>query len=297
MAKKTGEDIDVLDVEVGFKLPKKTITIKPIERGNQMIKNPEHVGYFMYPDTEITLILPRKLSNNSWKECMTEEERKFVENELKEDLSFRANNKFWSTRKIKIKKTESLMRTGQKLDLSNIDDYIDYCILKVQPIVSPSWEERLDSAEYRFALVEDGEVLHKGTKTADTKLKAFEVFTKMQHSKEKLVKFLQVFGKNVDINQSLEFLRSEVYNIVDLTPSKFVDVIEEPNYESKAFIYEAMRYKGLKVTSRNTYCLNFGQEDVIGRTLQDAIDYIKDAKNSNIILEIQAIIDRNKKQK
>jgi hypothetical protein len=287
MAKETG----------GFELPKEgtKITITPIPRGSSMIKDPTHVGYFMYPNTEFSCILPRRLSDGAWVKCLTEAEQKFLEEKLKADLSFRKDNKFWSNRHIIIKRTEELLLSGFDLDISNPDGYLDYKIMSVNPKFAPSWDKRNDSLEYRFALVSKGEKLSEDNAKEEVKMTAYDLYSKIKNNKEALTDFLVRFGKpNIDKNSPIEFVRNEVFKVVDTTPSKFVEILGDVDYEMKTFIDKALSSGGLKMQGRTTYTLGYGSEDVIGRTLKDAILYLKDKLNNITYLELQARIENFK---
>jgi hypothetical protein len=280
-----------------FKLPNEKVTITPIARGSSMIKDPTHVGYFMYPNTEFSVVLPRKLSDGSWVECLDEDERKFLETQLKADLSFRKDNKYWSKRHIIIKRTEELLRVGYEIDLSTPDGYLDFKILSVNPRIAPSWDKRNDSMEYKFAIVRHGEKLVEDQTAADAKMDAFDSYSKIKNNKEALIDFLVRFGKKPDENSSLEFLRTQVWKIVDSTPEKFTIIVSDPDYEMKTFIDKALSAGALKVQGRTTYTLGYGNEDVIGRTMKDAILYLKDKKNNVTLLEIQGHIENFKSVK
>lgn len=277
-----------------FKLPMKgLVKLTPIPRGSAMIKDPNHVGYFMYPNTEATFTLPRYISNNTWVKCLDEEEQLFLEKELKEDLSFRKDNIFWTKRRVKISRTDSLLKSGFPIDISTPDGYLDYKILSVQPTICKSWDERNDTPEYKFALVTEGEIMDSEISSADIKQECFEHFSKIKNSHKQLLDFLAMFGGNklADKTHTVDFLRTEVWKILDKTPEKYKKVIDDINYETKVFINDCLSVGALKMSGRTTYCLGYGSEDVIGRTLQDTVDYLKDKKNSLAIMELQARID------
>jgi hypothetical protein len=279
--------------ETGFQLPRKgIIKVMPIPRGSAMIKDPNHVGYFMYPNTEATYTLPRYASNNTWVKCLTDEEIEFLEKELKEDLSFRKDNPYWTKRKVKIKRTDALLANGFSIDISNADGYLDYKVLSVQPTICDGWEKRNDTPEYRFALVTEGEIMNSEIDSADIEQECFEHFTKIKNSHKQLMNFLLMFGNKADKTHTVDFLRTEAWKIMKNSPKKYKKVIDDPNYETKVFINDCMTAGALKLQGRTTYTLGYGSEDVIGRTLLDTVLYLKDKKNSATILELEARIEK-----
>jgi len=272
-----------------FKLKDDIITVIPIPRGNSMIKDPNHVGYFMYPDTSASFVLPRRMNGN-WAECLTLDEKEYLEKELNVDLSFSRNNNFWASRHVKINRTPELLINGIEIDISTPDGYLDYKILAAHPVFAPSWDER-HNPEYRFALIKRGEKLEEEFEEASIKQNAFLKFNEIKNNKEGLLDFLIRYGKRPGKDQSLEYLRTEVWKIVDILPKEFMKVVGDSNYETKVFIDKALRSGGMIMKGRNTYCLGYGSEDVLGRTLEETILYLKDKKNQTIYLEIQARIE------
>lgn len=276
--------------ETSFRLPNKgtMITLTPIKRGSAMIKDPEHIGYFKYPDTELSYILPRNINNGNWIECLTKDEQIFLGEELDADLSFRKDNTFWSERRVKIRCTQEVIKMGYRLDISTPDGYLDYKILCKQGVICKSWDERENSMEYQFALVSDGEILDSGVETANIKQTAFEYFSKIKNGRKKLFDFLMVYGNKPDPYTSIDYLRTQVWNIVDTAPNKFMKIVEDPDFEIKATINDYMTSGALKLDGRTTYKLGYGSEDIIGRTLKDAISYLRDKRNSATLLELNA---------
>lgn len=284
-------------VTIGFTLPLKKVIVKPIPRGSSMIQDPDHVGYFMYPETEASYILPRSLANGNWIQCLTKEEQMFLEEELKVDLSFRKDNFFWSNRRVSIKRTDRLLAEGEPLDISTPDGYLDYKILLAQAAICGSWNKRNDKAEYKFAIIEEDEIQDQEISEAELKEECFEHYVKIKASKKKLYDFLVMFGKKPHKDSALEFLKAEVYKVLDEKPISYKKIIDDKNYETKVFINDALTAGGLKLAhgTKSTYTLGYGSEDVIGRTLDDTINFLKDKKNSSFVLEIQARIENAEK--
>jgi predicted CopG family antitoxin len=275
-----------------FKLPNEKITITPLPRGSSMIKDKDHVGYFMYPNTEATTVLPRDINSGNWVKCLTEDEQKYLEKELGVNLSFSKNNKFWSNRHVHIKRTEELLRSGIVMDISNPDGYLDYKILSVQGYFAPSWEDRnAKPMEYRFAITKEGEKLDDDQREADIEQEASNKFFKMKNNKESLTDFLIRYGAKPDKDSSIEFLRTQVWKLVTKFPTKFLEIVGDSDYDTKIFLDKALRCNAIKMIGRTTYALNYGKGDTIGSTLGLAISYLKDKANSTTLLEIQARIE------
>lgn len=272
-------------------LPKEKVTAIPLPRGSSMITDPKHVGYFMYPRTEASYVLPRQLPSGNWVECLTKAEREYLEKELGVNLSFNRGNPYWGTRHVKIKRTEELLIKGFDLDISTPDGYLDYKILTKVPQFAPSWDERNNSMEYRFALVKEGERLSEEYADATAKQDAFEKFSKLKNNKEKLFDFLVRYGLRPDKDSTIEFLRTEVWKLVDKFPEKFNEIVGDTDYETKIFLDKALRCGAIKLIGKTTYALGYGKEDIIGSTLGLAIIYLKDKRNSTTLMEIQARIE------
>lgn len=194
-----------------------------------------------------------------------------------------------------INKAVQLDKNGLFLDLSNINDFINFKILEVNTDeIAPSWEERYNKGTYKFALVFEDEEAKLSNSRIDTKKEAWMLFGKIDGSVKKLSDFLWIYyltnkdGKRLPNNPSLEYLKSEVGRLIEERPGEFMSILSDPNFETKALVQKAINI-GLIQRDGNMFKV-FG-EPSSSNTLEGLIHYLLDERNNNIRISLLGKID------
>jgi hypothetical protein len=223
-------------------LENRKVILKPIIKpGSPFGKG--HDGEFMYTGSVIQFVLPYNIKKGRLENILTAEEQEYFEEKLDADLNIHKKvDNFWHTFAITIRKDTKLMDNGYELDLSDPVDNLKYRLLKIQPAVAPNWASRFKRGEYRFALVDDSELVEEKAMNADLKKKAYMFLGKVETSKKKMTDFLRVYGKTPPDDASLDYLKSEIDAIIEDKKElkKLLKIIEDPNYEMKLFIEDAL---------------------------------------------------------
>ena len=275
------------------------VKLMPVPRQGAMISDPKHAGYFMYDNTSIELCLPFDKNGRGLKRILNEKEQAFFEQELRVDLNlYKKNDNFWHTFAVKITKDSNLLTQGVSFDLSDPMDNLRWRVLKVQSSVAPSWEERFDSGEYRFALVEEGyEDRSKVTKA----MKMHGIYahlSKMQTSRPKLLDFLHVYWtqhpktKRPDPDATIDTLVGMIQQIIDDDPNGYVAIMKDANYEVKVFIYRAMTSQYITRDGISGPFLLEGR--YLGRTMAEAAIAILTPEFNEDYLRIKAYMSEHK---
>jgi len=274
-------------------LKNKKIRITPITRQGGWLK-PGHDGHFMYTGTTCKLCVPQSAETHKLVDPLkelTEEEKvklaKLMAIEV-EEFNIYAKNNYWIGYEVKRDKEDSI------LDLSNPKDLIDYYVLKSNSdIVAPTASEKYEKGTYRFALVDlDEEVVEK-RKSSDKKKEAYKALGKMENSDTRLRNFFKVYGtKRVPADATKDWMVAEIDNIIETDITGFLAIVEDSKYDDKILISEALDVKALFKTSKGLYELPGGK--IIG-TLDETIDFLRDGKNSDILLTIKARIEASNK--
>lgn len=289
-------------------LPNKKVAVVPIPRQGQMIDDPKHRGYFMFTDTKVSYCLPFDLQKNSFVIILSDEERQFFEQELGRSLNFYEKDKnknFWKKFWVVIQKTDDLMENGMILDLSDIMDNLRWRVLKVVPEVAPSWEERYDSGEYRFALRDVGHTDMELNKKADLNMQAYKYFIKISDSRDKMYDFLSVYwmqntkGKRPSAEAGKDMMISHVQNIIDNDIKGFIEVSEDNNYDTKLLIFRAMAANLISKESNTRDYIIVDPDDAtrgkyLGRTIEEAVSNILSPEFQEERLRIDALIKPRK---
>jgi len=168
-----------------------------------------------------------------------------------------------------------------------------------------------DYVKYKFAIANKNEVaIHKSeakgikrfyiedpnleidSKYDLLKLKkeAFKEFYKLSDNTEKINMILSVLGIDVR-NISEKEKELEIENYIEKYPQKFIDVISDKNLEIKSFIENCITAQVITKIG-NTY---LDGDIELGKSLDEAVMFLKDKKNSDILVKLKARLETFKK--
>lgn len=241
-------------------LPNKVIKLKPILKPGKMIKDPRHIGYFMYNDAFKIFMVPRSEKTGSYTQILTSEEVEFFSNELQVDLSFNKKvDNFWDTYSFRITKNDSLMSNGLEFDLSDPYSNIDYRLMQAQRVTAPSFKERFNSPKYRWYLAEENEEMVAEAEAAEKTEEIWTFFGGIKGSRKKLTDLLSVYyaqkakSKELGTANTIEFLIAEVRKIIKNDPEFIIECKNDPNYDIKALIIDGVKAGAINKSGRNKY--------------------------------------------
>jgi hypothetical protein len=268
-------------------LTDKKVKIVPVYRNGGWL--PEgHDGEFMFTGTVCEFDLPISTKTGRLVNILTKEEQAFFEKELflnPGDLSiYKKKDNYWHTFKVKLDKEERV------LDLSDPMDNLAYRVCIVSPHVAPNWETRYRSASFQFALRDEEIIVQEKVTKANKKKDAYKFLGKVENNPDRMRNVLRVYGNKVAPNTSTSVMYTTIESLIDDDKSlpKLLAVINDPNFEMKIFIEDALSV-GAILKDGTRYSLPGG--DKIGGVLNDVIDYFKDAVNQDIYLKIKNQID------
>lgn len=288
-------------------LEDKIVKVKPISRPNAlgaMSDSEDHDGATMFTGAEKTFTLPRSKETGRLIPILTKEEQEFFAKRLNlktEDLDFyNPNTEFW------VKTSCKLTKEGITLNLKEPIENIQYRILKVNAEIAPSWNERFENGNYKFALVEDGYEVSEINKKADKTRRAWKAFGKIEDSCEKMSDVLELHGKLVPRDAKLDWLQAELTKMIEdakpkrsgsLAPiDEFLAIVEDPNYETRLFINKAVKVGAIRRVGKHAYKLPGVSENEpnTADNLSEMIDFLNDLNNQPIKLKIKAQISATK---
>jgi hypothetical protein len=267
----------------------KKIRVEPVFKRHQRSMFPAgHDGEFMYSGCRRGYPLPLDIKRNQLMTILTKEEQSFFEKELDMnpgDLStYKKKDNFWHKFYVYIDKN------GLTLHLSDPIDNLRWRVLKVCPEVAPSWEERNNSAEFIFALVDEDYLINDEVKKSDKLKRAYKFFGSIENSAEKMRNFLVVYGKKPPLNAKMDFLKSEISKIIEFNIDGFLAISEDKNFEMKLFIDNCLEIGALYKEGRTKVALPGG--DIIGNTMDETIEFLRNKKNSDIYATLKAKLDQ-----
>jgi len=282
-------------------LQNKKVYLKPVIRGGKMINSPEHVAYFQYegasnwfqlPKQEVTGVLANPFT--------TDEEKEFFEKELDLDLNIhKKKDNFWHTFFVKVIKDYGLMHDGYVFNLADPLDNIRYRVTKLQPMVAPSWDEKHNRGEYRFALVDEGYAEEEEQTTTNKTIEAYTFLGSIQNSIPNMKDFLGVYYlekremKFVPDDADKDWLKKEVRKVIDNEVDLALKIINDPSAKVKSFILQAIRSGAIVKSARNKYDI---PGEGVSYTYDEIVDYLTKAEEikADVYLKIAAQIKVSK---
>jgi hypothetical protein len=186
---------------------------------------------------------------------------------------------FWDQNKFNIRIGKGGITLSPK---SSPMDEIKWRVMLVHTDIANSDKTKSDWAFSRYVMSSEEEAVKETNKTINTKLEAFKEFSSM--SEQGYKDFLLAYGKRIDSNSSIDFLKSEVGKLVDTEPQAFLDLIKGSDYKYKIFLRKLID-KGLVRESGGKYTLIGGE--VLGFSFGQAIDFLLDPKNQDSVVSLK----------
>ena len=295
--------------KVIFTLPNTKVHVKPILRSGRWLPD-GHSGSFMYDHTMLKLVVPIDKRTGRLRDPLTPEERTFFENSAGLDLEpgdlnpYKKKDNFWHGFIVLIRKSDDIVTEKtvlMTLDLSNPIDYLNYKVMMANSapdggVVAPTWEKRLGSGTYRIALQHDGKQHTEKVKKADSMKKAYKYLSNIDSSSEKMFDFLTIYylenakSKRPSEDSSKDFYYSEIQDLIDNDLDGVCIIIDDTeNYDYKLIIHRGLKIGALRFIGSGNIETVDGVP--VGKSLFQAIQWLKDDKNQDEYLRLKNQID------
>lgn len=282
-------------MEEVFELPNEVVTVKFIPRKKGMAANvgDNHViAGGMLTNSIKGYTLPRKLRGGGLVNALTKAEKNALEEMTGLDLSVYGD--FWKKFKVSLRKDDA----SNTFDQSTPMGYMAIKVLEqYKDEIAPEWSQREGKPTYKFVITRPGEVTDEKKKGLDVKKRAFKYYGKVEDDKEKLISIFKLLSnKPIGENSDLSWVQGLVEEIVDQKPSKFLSVVEDPSFETKALINKAVSVGVIK-RNGNKYSTADGLdlcENSSVPTFDNAVKYLNNPKHQEVRDLIEAKIENTK---
>jgi hypothetical protein len=231
-----------------------------------------------------------KKYEDKYPEGMTEQQ--FFEEELGVNLNptLPREDNFW---RIDKRGRVTITKKGMTLNLKQALDMLRYKILLSNTmLVSPSYDERTLKATYEFMIVDEGLVTSRKVEEAEMRSKAYVKYAEITATEASMKGFIKSLGRTIPINHTKDWLKSEILTVLENDSDQFLRVVEDPLYDQKIFVQEAVEAKAINRMSNKRYTLDTGVE--LG-DLHSTIQYLTDPDNQEVKMRIKSRIEMAKK--
>jgi hypothetical protein len=206
---------------------------------------------------------------------LTPDDEKRLSGILGNDLT--RNSPFWKNFFVRTYSTDVY------LNLEDPNDELRYLFLKNHKRVKTSIFERKASAH--FLLINKEEEAKKNNLINKTRREAMKEFDRL--SAEEIRKCLRLFGHNAD-GMEAEVAESNLFDIVEANPQAFINRwVNNLRRDTEVTVERAISMNIIR-RAKNIY--RYGSE-VIGRTMSEAIEFLENPKNQDILISVMQTID------
>ncbi|MFA5396906.1 MAG: hypothetical protein WC346_12935 [Methanogenium sp.] len=249
------------------------VILRPISR-NKWAGISKYKGCYTY----LAPYLTRSGSLYTGLSTATPEERatkERLEQALGQDLS--PMSKFWESYFIRIGSTDIF------IDPSTPRGELDYLFLKKHKRIASTVNKVLPSHD--FVLIDENEEAKVVNEYNRNKRQAFKELDKMSPSDKR--RALRIYGFNPETSTD-EMIENRLTDLIEKDPKKFFSLwVDNKKRDTEFLIKQGV---ALNVLSKNKTVYKYGQ-DVIGHTLEDAIDYLDNPINQETKIAIQKNIN------
>lgn len=266
----------------------KKISVVPIKREGGWLKG-DHDGAFMFTGAHVDVITPFRLNGNMLLVDPLEDLSAAEKESLAKELALKTEELNVNNKESNIfyKHRVRLEKGVKVLNLNNPWEFLDYCVLKAnKELIAPSQKQKFDKPSYRWALVDDAEVIQEKAKVTSNKMDAIFKLADYKGSVDKLSNLLTVSGMSVPSNATADWLFSEAYKLAETNPTKFLELANDADFDLKLLINKAIEKKVI-VKNGKDYAIEGG--NVIGNK-DTLIAYLSSPENTKDLAFIKAKI-------
>ena len=276
------------------------ILVRFVPKEDSNITNPKHILYGGMAEGAIKYYtVPIMSSTGTFKNVLTDDEKAFLESYM--GLEFNALsiynkvNNFWANFTVRLTKRDNY------LDLSDPNDYIKYKVLKANTdYIADSLQTLNDhpKATYQFVMIKEGESEKREEEKMSITMKCYKEYGKIEDDNDILRCIIELIdNKPIAKNTKSEFLKSRINSLIQADPKLFYKIITDEYLNNKVLIKTATE-EGVIKRRNNLYYFEDAPlcPDGTESTLSVAAEYIGLAKNQDLKLRIEALLQKAKNE-
>jgi hypothetical protein len=264
-----------------------------------MVPNKNHVLYGGMAETAVRRFTVPRLSNGSFKNVLTNNEKEYLEKVLGLELNalsvHNRNNNFWDDSNPEGFGRVDLHKQDNYLDLSVPEEYIKYKVLLAnKDQICPSMQELEErpKATYQFVILSENAEAASNLKRVDATKNCWKEFGKIEDDADTLRTVIELVEKRpLAPKTKLDFLQGKVSELIENDPRKMLSVLTDLYLPAKVLIKKGVE-KGIISWRNDLYYLREDGHPLCelgeNSTLNNAAKYISSAKNQELKFTLEA---------
>lgn len=269
------------------------VVVRFVPKDNDNITDKRHVAYGGMMDSAVRAFVPPMLSSGSFKNCLTNKEKAFLEDAM--GLEYNAlsvhkrENNFWASFIVRLYKQDTV------LDLSDPNDYIKYKVLLANDdFIAPSMRvlKEKPKASYQYVILENNDEQFEMKDTVNTAMKCYEELGRIRDNFDALKCVIETIdGRPIALNTKIEFLLSKAHELINSNAKLFLKTVTDELLNTKILIKKAVD-KGVISKRGDYYYLREDGSPLCGNnedpTFTIAAKFLSLPKNQELKFAIEA---------
>lgn len=280
-------------IETFNPLRKEKIIVRFVPKENDNIVDRQHVAYGGMMDGAVRGFTVPMLSNGTYKNVLTDNEKAFLEEVLGLEINglsvYNKKDNYWDNYLIRLTKQDTI------LDLSDPEDYIKYKVLIAnKDTVAPSMKELREHrrATYEYVIIEPNEEFSDSRNKVNNTMKCYEEFGAIKDKFDVLRCIIETIdGRPVAANTKIEFLQGKATDLISSNPKLFLETVTDPLLNTKIIIKKALE-AGVITKRGDYYYLKSDGSPLCGNnenpTFTVAAKYLSLPQNQELKFSIEA---------
>jgi hypothetical protein len=269
------------------------IIVRFVPKKTDNIVDKRHVAYGGMMDNAVRVFVPPMLSSGSYKNCLTDNEKSYLEDVMGLDYNalsvHKKDNNFWDSFSVRLYKQDNI------LDLSDPNDYIKYKVLLAnKDLIAPNVRtlKEFPKATYQYVIMEEGDENVNLKDTVNTVMKCYEELGRIKDDFDTMRCVIETLdGRSVAANTKIEFLQSKAHELIGVDSKMFLNIITDPLLNTKVLIKKAIE-AGVISKRGDYYYLREDGSPLCGNnedpTITVAAKYLSLPKNQELKFAIEA---------
>jgi hypothetical protein len=280
-------------IETFNPLRKEKIIVRFIPKENDNIVDRQHVAYGGMMDGAVRGFTVPMLSNGTYKNVLTDNEKAFLEEVLGLEINglsvYNKKDNYWDNYLIRLTKQDTI------LDLSDPEDYIKYKVLLAnKDTVAPSMKDLREHrrATHEYVIIEPNEEFSDSRNKVNNTMKCYEEFGAIKDKFDVLRCIIETIdGRPVAANTKIEFLQGKATDLISSNPKLFLETVTDPLLSTKILIKKALE-AGVITKRGDYYYLKSDGSPLCGNnedpTFTVAAKYLSLPQNQELKFSIEA---------